>query len=173
MKTTVVPAQVTTVEDKVAGSLSFTQLLLLITPVFLGGGVFVLLPPLFGFSYLKLLIISALAVICMTVAIRVKGKIILQWIVVLARYIARPKFYLFNKNDSYLRPQITSHADRQPIKLVEAPVPVDKVAAPLQLHPSEVVRVEAAMADPNRRFHLKNVKGGLRVVITKVEKESV
>lgn len=172
MKTTVVPAQVTTVEDKVAGNLSFTQLLLIISPVFIGGGVFILLPPLLGFSYLKLLICSILAAICMTLAIRVKGKILLQWIVVLAKYNSRPRLYLFNKNDSYLR----QHLEKPGITEIEQATDKHEVIAEpatelLPVH--QLVQAENAISDPNRKFHLKRVKGGLRVVITEAEKESI
>lgn len=171
MKTTVVPAQVTTVEDKIAGNLSFTQLLLLVTPVFLGGVVFVLLPPLFGFSYLKLIIGCILAVVCMTLAIRIKGKILLHWIVVIARYNARSRLHLFNKNDSYLRD----------IKPTNTKVPVakkpilaeDKEFLPVLLQTSQLALAEAAISDPDNKFHVKTVKGGLRVYISKVEKEGV
>ena len=34
MRTTVIPAQITTVEDKIAGSLNLTQILILMIPVF-------------------------------------------------------------------------------------------------------------------------------------------
>ena len=40
MRTTVVPAQVTTVEDKIAGNLGLSQLLLLTLPVFGGSALF-------------------------------------------------------------------------------------------------------------------------------------
>jgi hypothetical protein len=43
MKTTIVPAQVTTVEDRITARLTFTQLLLLVTPVFLSGAMFAFL----------------------------------------------------------------------------------------------------------------------------------
>jgi hypothetical protein len=169
MKTTIVPAQVTTVEDKVAGNLSFTQLLLLITPLFLGGGIFVLLPPVFGFNYLKLLICSILAVICMTLAVRIKGKILLQWIVVLARYNSRPRLYLFNKNDSYLR-QLSEKLEITEANQADGKYEVvaEPVIELLSVH--QLVQAEEAISDPNRKFHLKSVKGGLRVVITEAEK---
>jgi hypothetical protein len=36
MKTTIIPAQITTVEDKIAGNLSFAQILLFLAALFLG-----------------------------------------------------------------------------------------------------------------------------------------
>ena len=48
MKMTVVPAQVTTVEDRIIGSLGFSQILLLVIPIFVSAGVFALVPPFMG-----------------------------------------------------------------------------------------------------------------------------
>lgn len=171
MKTTVVPAQVTTVEDKIAGNLSFTQLLLLVTPVFLGGAVFVLFPPLFRFSYLKLLICAILAILCMTLAIRIKGKILLQWLLVISQYLVRPRLYLFNKNDLYLRQ--TKHVI-EPELLPASSIRQTKTVSALELlSMSQLALAEAAIADPDRKFHLKTVKGGLRVIISEIPEESI
>ena len=46
MKTQVIPAQITTVEDKIVGSLTFSQLLLLLTPVALVALIYAFMPPL-------------------------------------------------------------------------------------------------------------------------------
>lgn len=171
MKTTVVPAQVTTVEDKIAGNLSFTQLLLLVIPVFLGGAVFALFPPLFQFSYLKLLICTAVAVLCITLAIRIKGKILLQWLVVIFRYTSRPRLYLFNKNDAYQRQARSAvQADAAP---TNRKIRDNKFPSVELLSMSQLVRAEAAVADPSRKFHLKTVKGGLRVIISENPEERV
>ena len=50
MKTAIVPAQVTTVEDKVAGNLNLTQLLLIASPVFVRGVIYAVFPPSFEIS---------------------------------------------------------------------------------------------------------------------------
>jgi len=52
MKTTTVPAQVTTVEDRLAGNLSLTQLLLLVCPVFVSCLIYVVFPPFIKNIYL-------------------------------------------------------------------------------------------------------------------------
>jgi hypothetical protein len=36
-------------------------------------------------------------------ALRIKGKIVLMWLIVLFNYQLRPKYYLFNKNSLYQR----------------------------------------------------------------------
>ena len=168
MKLTVVPAQVTTVEDKVAGNLSFTQLLLLTMPVFVDGAFFVLFPPLFKLTALKLIIGVILAVICLMLAIRIKGKLLLTWIVVIGRYNVRPRYYIFNKNDSYLR-KVDNQANQLPDsqdKVIAGPTVSHKT--PLIPTP-EMVRLETAVADPRAKFHFKATKGRLRVYINEVK----
>lgn len=172
MKTTVVPAQVTTVEDKVAGNLSFTQLLLLVTPVFIDGAIFTLLPPLFNFSILKLVIGIAVALMCMTLAIRIKGKILLSWIVVIATYKLRPKFYLYNKNNMYLRPsEQQMKAETEPKQQTASKY--DAELLPTFISTQELVRLETAVDDPRANFHFKVRKGGLRVHIREIKEESI
>ncbi|MES2971463.1 MAG: PrgI family protein [Patescibacteria group bacterium] len=171
MKTTVVPAQVTTVEDKIAGNLSFTQLLLLVTPVFLDGAVFVILPPVFNYSLLKLVISIGIALACMTLAIRIKGKILLAWIAIIARYRLRPKYYLFNKNNLYLREQKPLFdLEPEPEQILEDEA---EVFPPNLIPTAELVRLETAVHDPRANFHIKLGKGGFRVHIREVKEETV
>ena len=75
MRTTVVPAQITSVEDKIAGNLSFTQLLLLVTPLFLGISLLILLPPFGVFAVYKIIISSAVTIVCISLAIRIRGRL--------------------------------------------------------------------------------------------------
>lgn len=103
MKTQVIPAQITTVEDKIAGNLNLMQILLLLVPVFTMGIVYIVFPPYMKFVVYKAPIILIVSLLSLTLAIRIKGKIILKWLVILFKYNVRPKYYIFNKNDSYLR----------------------------------------------------------------------
>lgn len=167
MKTTVVPAQVTTVEDKVAGSLSFTQLILLTVPIFADSALFILFPPLFKLSPLKFVAGITLALICFVLAFRIRGKLILQWILVLVRYNARPTYYVYNKNDLYLRDARPEEAETA--EAIEVP---EEVIATEGLHAiptPELVRLQSAVSDPRSRFHFKVTKGGLRVHINEVK----
>jgi len=172
MKTTIVPAQVTTVEDKIAGNLSFTQLLLLTTPVFLDGALFVIMPPLFKLTPLKLSLGIILAFMFMMLAIRIKGKLLIQWIAVIARYRLRPRFYLFNKNDLYLRNNQLKPIP-QPIAEKPEDVELTEYLVPSFIPTPEMVRLETAVADPRAKFHLRTEKGALRVYIHEVKEESI
>lgn len=167
MRTTVVPAQVTTVEDKIAGNLGLSQLLLLTLPVFGGSALFVALPPFFNYATYKIVVIVCFAVLCGTLAIRIKGKILLLWAVVILRYNLRPRFYVFNRNSEYLRDV------SQPVKTEEATEKA-KPEKTMQIFPrlstTELVQVERLLAHPNSNLHLKtNRKGELSVHFTEVE----
>ena len=85
MKITVVPAQVTTVEDRIIGNLGFSQILLLIVPIFIAAGVFVLIPPFMGGAIYKYVIMGIAAGIFCILAVRIKGKIVALWLVTLLK----------------------------------------------------------------------------------------
>ena len=103
MRTNIIPAQITTVEDKIAGSLNMTQILLLIAPVLWSALVYILLPNQMKLTGYKLPLILIVSMGLMVLAIRIRGKIILEWLSVLIVYRLRPKIYVFNKNSLYER----------------------------------------------------------------------
>lgn len=167
MRTTIVPAQVTTVEDRVAGNISFTQLILLTTPVFVSGLIFTLLPPFFTFSAFKVLLSLLLLSICGVLAIRIKGKIIAQWLAVLTTYYLRPRFFTYNKNDMHQREVYHEPKQETAETLEESETPA--VLLPQLISP-ELVRVESTIQDPRAAFRIsKSKKGGLRVHIKEIK----
>lgn len=168
MKSTVVPAQVTTVEDKIAGNLTFNQMLLMTTPVFTSGVIFAFLPPFMSLSGYKLLIAVSFAILCLTLAIRIKGRIVLSWIAVLSKYNLRPRFYIFNKNDPHLRDihvERDEHATHNPTE-----VRVHKKLNKLKLPMKKVVWAEQVVANPEAKLEFKTTrKGDLRVYIQEIK----
>ena len=99
MRTTIIPAQITTVEDKIAGNLNFTQLVLLVIPLIINCLVYTLLPERMHLNqYKTVLMISSFATFAI-LAIRVKGKVLVNWLIIIFQYNLRPKYYIFNKND--------------------------------------------------------------------------
>lgn len=99
MRTTIIPAQITTVEDKIAGSLNFAQILLLMMPVLWGTLVYAIFIPAMKLAPYKVSLVLLVSAISLILAVRIKDKIIAEWIGILLRYKLRPKFYIFNKND--------------------------------------------------------------------------
>jgi len=99
MRTTIIPAQITTVEDKIAGSLNMTQILILMAPILWTAIIYILLMPSMKLTPLKLVLIIISTATSGILALRIKDKIIAEWLGVLMKYRLRPKYYLFNKND--------------------------------------------------------------------------
>lgn len=98
MITTNVPAQITSVEDRVTGKITVMQFALLSAPLLLGCFCFIILPPFFGLAIYKVIIIGLIALLCGTLAIRIKGKIILSHLVVFSKYYLRSRYYVYTKN---------------------------------------------------------------------------
>lgn len=99
MRTTIIPAQITTVEDKIAGSLNMTQIMILMVPVLWTAIVYIIFLPVMKLAPYKFALVFLSLVICLTLALRIKDKIVAQWLGVLFQYRLRPKYYLFNKNN--------------------------------------------------------------------------
>jgi hypothetical protein len=169
MKTAIVPAQITTVEDKIAGNLSLSQLLLLTIPAFGGSVLYILLPPSMNMSTYKILLIAVLAAIFGLLAIRIKGKILLLWAIIMLRYSLRPRYHVFDKNDMHLRESGQKSAPEE--------VPAEEVTATkvestptLRLSTAEVVALEEIMSNPKANLHFRtDRKGALNVRITEVK----
>lgn len=164
MKVTVVPAQVTTVEDRVAGNLSFSQLILLAIPVFGGSLLYAILPPFMGAGMYKIIFITIFTLICIILAVRIKGKIVLLWLITLLRYRLRPRRYVFNKNTSVSREDYPVVPD-----IAETASKVAKeekrVAIPL-LGLSEKAYLYDMLNDPIGRLRFDiTKKGGINVSI--------
>ena len=168
MKVTVVPAQVTTVEDRIIGNLGFSQMLLMIIPVFVSAALFALLPPFMGSAFYKYLIMGILALMCCVLAIRIKGRILASWLVTIFRYNVRPKYYLFNKNVLALRqdyPVVTEKKEKE--KAVAKNT--ERTALP-RLNTPETAKILATIENPAARVRFETTKkGGLHVRLTEIK----
>lgn len=167
MRTTIVPAQITTIEDKVAGNLSFTQLMLLVAPVFLSGLTYAFLPPFVTFSAYKISIVGVIALVCATMAIRIKGRLVLDWLIVRAKYNARPEIYVHGINSIYLRDTSVQNTKK------EQPTESEETTTVIQYEKPKLprlVRLEEALITPEADFHFRiNKKGGLNVHIKEIK----
>ena len=103
MRTTIIPAQITTVEDKIAGSLNMTQILILMFPVLWTAAIYTLVYPSMKLASYKLILIGLVTLISLILVIRIKDKIVAEWLGVVLKYHFRPKYWLFNKNDTTSR----------------------------------------------------------------------
>ncbi len=168
MKTAIVPAQITTVEDKVAGNLGLTQLLLLAAPVFIGSAIYIIFPPSLGAAVYKLVLVTIISVVFALLAIRVKGRILLLWAITIARYNLRPRHYVFDKNDMHLRSKSVKGAESEASD--QAPTRAASSKAAPSLSTQETVMLEGIIANPDAKLHFRtDRKGGLSVRITEVK----
>lgn len=170
MKVTVVPAQVTTVEDRIAGNLGFSQLMLLAMPVFTSAALFVVLPPFYKGSLYKTILISVLFVVSSILAIRIKGKLVLFWIMTLLTYNLRPRHFVFDKRTTAGRETYSTA-----MQFEDEPVTVKQEVlerSSLNLSPAELVALSDLMEHPDANLSFETKKGGLYVRISQVESQS-
>lgn len=169
MRMTVVPAQITTVEDRIIGNLGFSQILLLIVPIFVSAGVFVLLPPFMGGAVYKYVVMGIVTVLFCLLAIRIKGKLLAFWLVIIIRYNLRPKYYLFNKNVMTLRKNYPVSKKRKWPEKMATSTRKKRSNTP-QLDIPTTAKVLATIENPAAKVRFETgKKGGLHVRITKIE----
>lgn len=103
MRTRVIPAQVTTIEDKIAGNLNFTQILLLVASVLFNTAIYIIFPESMKFNLYKIILITLIFAALGTLAMRIKNRVVLNWLILLFVYYLRPRVWIFDKNNTYLR----------------------------------------------------------------------
>lgn len=168
MKLAIVPAQVTTVEDKVAGNLNLTQLILLATPVFICGVLYAVLPKAFEPTVYKLVLIVIVMLGFTAMALRIRGILVFEWIRLLARYNRRPRYYVLDKNDMYLR-QMPERTNEQTI--VQTKTKQHETIPLRSFTTHERARFEQLVSSQSTKLAFKrtrNKKGNLHVTITEI-----
>ena len=122
-------------------------------------------------AWYKLPMVLVVLVLCLILALRIKGKIVASWILVLMRYNLRPKYYLFNKNDTYLRdiylPELKSkHLD---IKKAEMKTEVKVSANSFGI--KELIGLRKFINNPDYTLSLKpDKRGGLYVALEQIQR---
>lgn len=149
MKTTIIPAQITTVEDKIAGNLSFMQLLILMIPVLSGLVIYAFIPQPMAISISKGIAFGIILLACLLLIIRIKGRLVINWLILITRYNLRPQYYLFNKNSSQFR--------------ALEPIPVQNTKSISQASPTKSVRKPSVDLNVFNHF-LNNSKRSIRVI---------
>lgn len=142
MRTTIIPAQITTIEDKIAGSLNFTQILLLMAPVLWGTLVYTIFSPVLKIAPYKIGLVLIVTAISLILAMRVKEKIIAEWLGILLSYRLRPKYYLFTKND--LTERVVDLPFMETIKSHKK-APLQSLKKRGELSIKELIKLEQAM----------------------------
>lgn len=134
MRTTVIPAQVTTVEDTIAGNLTLTQIILFILPVLFSTAIYAVLPTQMALTTYKIPLIIVISLAFVVLAIRIKGRLVLSWITLFTVYSLRPHLYLFSKNTLFARGVVVEKKQ----KLVEPVAVKMKKPETTEIEPLEV-----------------------------------
>jgi len=172
MRTRVIPAQITTVEDKIVGNLNLMQIMMLMAPVFFMTLIYAVFPPSMSFVAYKLTLSVIFFVICITLSLRIKGKIVIHWLSILIRYNLRAKYYIYNKNESYLRTLHLPTTNKTPVaekKLLKAKA--RKKIKPAIYRIKNLVSLENMIGNDEVDFRYKiGKKGGLNVAFEQIKK---
>lgn len=168
MKTTVVPAQITTVEDRIIGNLTFAQILMLIVPLITSTAIYAVLAPRLHLSAVKAILIVIQFVIFDLLAVRINGKILADWLIIFTRYSRRPRVYLFTKNDLTTREVALSIAE----KITVPDQPANKVPViqpPISF--ADKIKLDQLQRNPAVTMRLAiGKKGGVDVSLKPVQK---
>ena len=169
MRVSIVPAQITTVEDKIAGNVSVSQAMLLGIPILFGFIIALVFPPSGQFVAYKIAIVLVLFVIFGSLAIRIKDRIIAQWLKLFAVYYARPLHYVYDKNSTYLR-----SAEAAEVFALEEIADIQPMKKPIitshSISPKEFVRLEQFTTDARAGMKFEvGKKGELNVRVTEVK----
>jgi len=168
MRTTVIPAQITTVEDKIAGNLNFTQILLLLSALMTDTFIYAVLPQRLHFTMYKLPLMAAATLLCLILSLRIKGRVVLNWFLLLSSYYLRPRFYIFNKNDPFSRKGIMFALDTEKpgrVKAVKTRRTKDK-----SLSLADFIKTRAVPASLRQELNFKfDRKGGLDVSFSEIK----
>jgi len=113
MKTTIVPAQITTIEDKIIGNFNVTQIFLFLIAVTTSLGIYVIVPISFQVSHVKGVLILCAATTNLFLALRIQRRLVVTWINIFVKYLLRPSRYVWSKHDVYLR-SLLSEKERKP-----------------------------------------------------------
>lgn len=168
MRNTVIPAQITTVEDKIAGNLNLTQVLLLMIPVFVTTILFAFVPPIMKLGILKMLIVGMSIISGGVLALRIKGRVVLNWLLVWLKFKVRPSFYVFDKNDNYLREVEPIIKSTNKIKVVQKGLVKETRKALAEI---DAVKLLHVINDrKNSLSFVFNQKGGLHVAVEPIKR---
>jgi hypothetical protein len=162
MKVTAIPAQITTVEDRITANLTLNQLLLLVTPLFLAVAIYFLLPPFGHILIYKAIVMLTIGLIFGSLAIRIKEKMIISWLSLRLAYELRPRRYVYLKSE---RLSIASPVPKQKSTTKDLNSrQLESVNPGLNLR--ELTRSKQLLESNNYRIVFKtNKKGGLNVQV--------
>lgn len=166
MKTRAIPAQITTVEDRIAGNLNLTQIILLMLPVFWLMVVYAVLPQTMRLTMYKIPLIILVTVVSSVLALRIKGKVMIHWLVILLKFNTRPMYYVYDKNESFMRDIALPVFKKRQRRLLPRTKVIEEKKSIQVLSFADLIRLEDFVSNPKISFSVKtDRKGGLNVAV--------
>ena len=162
MKTTIVPAQVTTIEDTLAGSLTLTQVVLMVIAVFLVAVVTAGFPPVLQIRAYKIFLSLGCSLPCLLLAGRWRGQLLLTWALMKISYRSRPRLYLLSEHDS-AHCRCLRQATQEPEQPVGISAQTHQVLPVLKPH--EQLELSRLVDAADRLRFISNAKGEISVVL--------
>jgi len=170
MRTTIIPAQITTVEDKITANLNLTQILILMVPVFVTAILFALIPPTMKLVWYKVVLMLIFTFTCLILALRVKGRVLFNWLLILGQFKSRPKLFIFDKNDNYLR-EMEAGVIKKKVKAKEIKIIKTVSKKEQELVEAEAIKFLHFLKDRKNSLSFKlSDKGGLNVAFEQIKK---
>lgn len=166
-RSAIVPAQITTVEDKVFANLSFIQVALLGVPLLIGLAVTLFCLPFMKLAAYKV-VIDALLLIPSLFAIRRGDELLIYKLVRRVQFNRRARYFTFDKSDGYLR----SSDEKQDLSVAVEAVKEEEIIAQdvPEIPIADRVRLEAIMRDPQAGLrYVVGKNGRLDVIIQEVK----
>lgn len=146
--------------------------MLLMFPVFWATIVYALFIPRLELAWYKLPLVLLVLFLCLALSVRIKGKVAINWLVIILRYNVRPKYYVFDKNDAFLRTldlPVFEKKQRSAFGKTASKEQAKKKAPDFSI--ADLVRFEGLLTDPKFSFSFKSSrKGGLYVAFEKDQK---
>ena len=164
MRTTVIPAQITTVEDRIAANLNLTQIILLLSSLFVATFIYAVIPHRMSLTFYKFPLFIFDFIVFITLSLRIKGRVVLNWLFILSAYYFRPRFYVFNKNDITLRDVVLPVFETKNKTSAKSHTKDIKVVKKLKI--AEQTIIENILNNPNAKISFQ--KGGLNVHLQEV-----
>jgi len=94
MRISIVPAEMTSVKDKIIGNLELKQILLLATPLIFAIFTYIAIPPFNKTNSPKIILFIVFSFISSILSINISGELVLEIIINGFKYLIRPKIHL-------------------------------------------------------------------------------
>lgn len=163
MKASVIPAQITNHEDTITGNLTLTQVVLLVVPVFLSAVIFAIIPPIMKVTADKIIVLLLIGLPIVLLALRIKDRLLVNWLALIAKYLLMPHIYLRSIEDEAICE--CSHTNEEVNQDTQQQVGQDKIKV-ISAHPSlaEVSFMDQALINRKIKYFMDK-EGSINAII--------